>query len=223
MKAKTLAGLTATILGMFCGSDFAMATPVSYSWSGVVNNVGAGFDPGVQVGQTIEISLTLDNSFSDQNPSPEVGSYFATPATPPLILSADIGGDTHIGSFQFVTVSDGSGGIDSVEISSSDQMTSQGFDILFQTDQTGVLDSDAIPPYIDPSDFTVATFSVERGSAFTEFLPAFGGTIEAAATPVPEPLTLSVFGAGLVCAILRRRSMKKRPRYIPLIAIHTIG
>jgi hypothetical protein len=206
MKAKTPVGLLAAMLGTFCYSNLAVATPITYNWAGTVTHIDPGAPTGVLLDQTIEISLTLDNAISDENPSPDVGNYSADPATSPLVLSVDIGGDTYVGPFQTLTVSDGSSGA-SIEISSSEEMTGEGFDILFQTDQPGVLDSDAIPLYIDPENFKVATFSVDRETAFTEFLPAFEGTIGAAES-VPEPFTLSIFGAGVIGAVAMRRRKK---------------
>jgi hypothetical protein len=208
MKIKAIAILTAAVFETLWDPSVGTASPISYNWTGVVTNVDTGFPAGVGLDQTIGISLVLDNGIGDQNPSPDVGSYSANPATAPLILGVDIGGDTFVGSFQDVTVSDGPGG-NSVEISSGEEMTGQGFDILFQTNQTGILGTDAIPLYIDPADFTVATFSIERAPAFEEFLPAFNGTIEKVATPVPEPFTLSLFGAGLAGAAALRRRRKK--------------
>jgi hypothetical protein len=198
MKAIFLPGLLTLSFGMLVAPGLAAAAPITYSWTGVVNRVDPGFDPGVALGQTIGITLTLDNAFSDDDPSSQRGSYSATPATLPLVLSVDIGGDTAVGSFQSVTVLAGLGGLDSVEISSSSIHTELGFDILFQTDHVGVLSSDAIPSLIDPSDFETATFSVDRSPAFTAFLPSFGGTIGAAAVPVPEPISLAVLASGLL-------------------------
>jgi hypothetical protein len=105
----------------------------------------------------------------------------------------------------------GSGGVDSIEISSSSIHTGLGFDILFQTNHVGVLSSDAIPSSIDPGDFDIATFSVDRFSAFTDFLPSFGGTISAATKPVPEPNSLVMLASVLIgLAVIRKRSRGNR-------------
>jgi len=196
MKAIYLAGSIALSLCIF--PALASVTPITFNWTGMVDRVDPGFDPGVTVGQTIGISLTLDGSFIDADSSADRGSYNADPGTPPLVLSANIGGDTGVGFFQSVTVLAGAGGVNSIEINSSSPGTGLGFDILFQTNNAGVVGSDTIPLSIDPGDFQIATFSVDRFPALEMFLPSFGGTISAASVPVPEPGSLFVLMAGLL-------------------------
>jgi len=206
---KALTGLLALSFALLAVP--AAAAPITYHWSGLVDRVDAGFDPGLVVGQTIAISLTLDGAFGDSDASPDRGLYDTTPATLPVVLGVDIGGDTGIGAFQTVTVLRNIGGADSIEINSSSIHTGLGFDILFQTSHAGVLGSDAIPPAIDPGDFEIATFSVDRFDAFTMFLPSFGGTIRAAT--VPEPASLALLSSGLFAlAVLRRRQKKIHQR-----------
>ncbi len=70
----------------------ANAMPITYSWTGTVTNNDSGF-PGIAVGEKIGISLTLDNSFPDQNPSPNIGLYecsFCFPSE--LVLAVNFGG-----------------------------------------------------------------------------------------------------------------------------------
>jgi len=209
MKAIYLTGFLALSLCVLPG--LASATPITFNWTGTVDRVDSGFDPGVTVGQILGISLTLDGSFIDEDSSADRGSYNANPGTSPLVLSVNIGGDTSVGSFQSVTVLAGVGGIDSIEISSSSQRTGLGFDILFQTDNAGVVASDTIPLSIDPSDFSTATFSVDRFPALAMFLPSFGGTITAAPVPVPEPGSLFLLMAGLLgLASIRTRGSAHR-------------
>ena len=188
----------------------AAATPITYAWTGTVDTVEPGYPAGVTVGETIGISLTLDNSFADQDPSPNRGLYSSTPATPPLVLAVDIGGNTTTGSFQTVEVLDDYRGVDGFEVSTSSQMTGAGFDIMFETKHVGVLTSDAIPFAINPANFEMAAFSVDRFPAFTMFLPAFSGTIDTE-RPVPEPSSLAVFGSGLLGLAWVRRRGGRRP------------
>ena len=72
MRAAFLAGLSALALALLAAP--AEAAPITYNWTGIVDRVDPGFDPGVSIGQTIGISLTLDNAFLDEDPSPGRGS-----------------------------------------------------------------------------------------------------------------------------------------------------
>jgi hypothetical protein len=195
MRMTVLAG--SMILGLNAASP-AAAAMVTYDWRGTVDVVEPGFPAGVTVGETIGLSLTIDTSFPDQDPAPNSGLYTndTQPGTP-LILSSDIGGDTHTGIFQTMTVLDGANGVDEIQIETGDPQTGQGFIITFSTPDLGVLASDAIPSTIDPADFETATFAVVRESALEEFLPGFSGTIDAQ-VPVPEPSTLELLATALV-------------------------
>ena len=204
MRAILPSRLIVVSIGTLIGAAPAAAMPITYAWTGTVDAVGAGFPAGVTVGENIDISLTLDNSFSDDDPSPNRGSYNANPGMPPLVLAVDIGGNEEIGDFQSVEVLDDDQGVDEFMVATGSTMSDAGFEIVFQTTHVGVLTSDSIPLSIDPADFETATFSVDRTPAFTEFLPAFSGTINGAVS-VPEPGSVALLGSGLLAFAGARR------------------
>ena len=196
----------------------AVATPISYEWTGTVDRIDPGFPPGVTLSEKIRISLTLDNVFLDQNPAPDQGEYSRDPSQAPMVLAVDIGGETVVGPFQSVTVLDDHSGVDAFEVVTSSEMTGIGFTIIFETTNLGVLNSDAIPLGIDPADFETATFSVDRFPAFEAFAPSFGGTIDAAAVSTPEPDSIAVLGAALIAmGFLSRQAWGARRRAKSLV------
>ncbi len=198
MRTSFAVGLLSLAFGAWIGS--ADAAIIAYDWAGTVDVVDPGFPTGVTVGEKIEITLTLDNSLANQSTSADQGLYSSNPGTSPLILSADIGGNTGLGNFQTMQVFNNHQGLDEVQIQSGDEMTNIGFIITFKTDQLDTLSSTAIPLSIDPTEFETATFQVTRAPAFEMFLPSFLGTIDAEvpASVVPEPASFAILGTALL-------------------------
>ena len=189
--------MVAAVAISFCAPAGAM--PVTYAWTGTVTENNSGF-PGVSVGETIPISLTLNNAVANQSATPDVGVYSSAFGVPPLILAVNIGGVTIAGSFQTVDVSDNHMGIDEFLISTGTPLTGCCFTILFETSHVGVLTSNAIPLLIDPTKFEIATFSEHL---FPSVGGSFSGTIDSAVS-VPEPAARMLFGTGLLAIIFLR-------------------
>jgi len=197
-----------------CGVAPAAASTISYVWTGTVTSVDPISTATVAVGQKIGITLSLDDTVPDQDPSPNRGIYDQQPPTPHLVVSVNIGGVTDIGSFQFGTVRANDGGIDEFMINTGDQLIGDRFTIDFKNPTPGVLTSDALPLSIDPKDFAIATFLV-NGPSFNlpSFFPVFSGTIDFAGlnltqTPLPASgmLFVSALAGLLGFGAWRRRS-----------------
>jgi len=175
----------------------ASAGTITYNWVGIVDEIAFGADPGVAIGEKMNISLTLSDESMDFNASPEIGTYGADFSSPQqLILAVNIGGRTDIGLFQFATVLNDHNGIDGFSVSSSSPHTGLVFSFDFETSNLGVLTSDALPLSLNPQDFSMAGFTVyERGP------PLFMGTL--LTTPLPASIGMflsaitGLFGASL--------------------------
>lgn len=157
----------------------AGASPVSYDFVGTVTEAG---ESPVAVGRRVAISVTLDASFADDDPSPELGSYQGYGEFGPL-LAATIAGQDVRGLFTAVTVRAGGGA--SFDVVSGTPLTDAGFSLHLSTPRPGVLPGDAIPATLDPARFETATFSRTLSLDASHF----AGTI-AAAAPVPAPGSL---------------------------------
>ncbi|HLZ08510.1 MAG TPA: hypothetical protein VKT80_07985, partial [Chloroflexota bacterium] len=162
------------------------------------------------VGDKIDISLTLDTSFPDQNPSPNVGFYLCFFCSPPQLVGAanfgavKFGGPTGFpGTVQDVDVLNNDMGVDEFMISTGFPHSGGCcFTILFKTSNLNILTSDAIPLFIDPTEFQTATFSVQP-CVTPACISGFSGTIGAAGE-IPEPSGLTLLGIGLVVTLVLR-------------------
>jgi len=167
----------------------AAASTIHYAWTGTVTFVDPISPATVVVGQKIGITLDLDSTVPDQDPSPNRGLYDQQLQQPVLVQSVDFGGVTGVGAFQLGTVRADDGGMDQFMISTGDQHIGARFVIDFETSHPGVLASDALPLAIDPMDFETATFFVNGPDNLQPlFFPRFSGTIDAlrvAQTPLP--------------------------------------
>lgn len=172
----------------------AGATPVTYNFTGTVIRADAQRgDPPVGDGRRVAISVTLDASFADRDPSPDIGSYDGYADVGP-VLAATFDGEDARGFYASVTVSRGVGGVDSFDVFSGSPLIYVGFTLEFSTARPGVLLGDAIPAALDPGRFETATFS--RLSLYEGGFVEIAGTIDAAA-PVPAPGSLLLLATGL--------------------------
>ena len=184
----------------------AAAGTISYAWTGTVTHIVPGSIPVVHHGQRIGITLTLDDSVPDQDPSSTSGIYDQQLMPPTLVLAVNIGGVTDIGSFQRGTVLANDGGVDEFSIDTGDQMVGRRFLIDFKTSHPGVLTSDSLPLSINPQDFETAVFFVNSPGNIqpVAFFPEFSGTIDFAGinlTQTPLPGSLGMFVPALVALL----------------------
>lgn len=195
MKKFVHPSLIALALGL-CGIAMpAAASTINYAWTGTVTDVTPGSLPVVGLGQKIGITLTLDNSVPDQDPSPHRAIFDQQLQPPTLVLAVNIGGVTNVGSFQFGTVLADDAGMDEFKINTGDQHIGDIFGIDFKTSHPGVLMSDSLPLSIDPHDFALATFIVNGPNNFLMLgsAPRFSGTIDSAVAPTPLPGSIGMF------------------------------
>lgn len=189
----------------------AHAAPITYNWVGTVTEVDRP-DPAFAVGGRIPITLTLEGDTADHAPSPNFGIYSQQASGPPVILNIDIGGTGSNGAIHIVEIYNDVDGFDRIVIASATFHIGGVAGFEFSTTDLDTLTSDAIPQSIDPDDFEVATF-VRRNNPF-EFLAM--GTIDELAPAVPEPSSITLFGAALLGLMLltRRWRRKSEPPFI---------
>jgi hypothetical protein len=193
----------------------AQAAPITYNWVGTVTEVDQP-DPAFAVGGRIAITLTLDGDAVDRDPSPNFGNYNWFPGpfdSGPPILNLDIGGTGGGGCcfINTVEIYNDVDGFDRIVIASASTHFGTTGALEFRTTDLDTLTSDAIPLSIDPDDFEVATFA--RLLSYPIFAR---GTIDELASAVPEPASITLFGAALLGLVLltRRWRRKVEPPFI---------
>lgn len=190
------------IIFSIVAASAAKATPVTYNFTGTVNQVGTNTLAPVMVGQQIPIVITVEAAY----PQNANGTYtsFGSSATSfsNIVLSATFAGINENGFIQIAVVNPNS----LFQINTSSPQTSSGFGLGFSSPLPGALPTSAIPLTLDPSNFGVGTFSVVEAFSASQF--GFTGTINGLASngsALPEPASLGILAAGLFGAILIRR------------------
>ena len=172
----------------------AEAAPITYSFTGTIQQIGSRIPEPLSVGQQIPIVITLDaNAQATQGATP--GSYSSF--TPYLFTSATFAGVDHAGGLQqTIAITTPS----SIDFHVVGLQTSFGFDLLLSGALPGVLPNGDLPLAIDPSQFTGGTFSVT--DAFSPSYFGYSGTINLVA--VPEPATMVILFGGLLALCAAR-------------------
>jgi hypothetical protein len=90
-------------------TNFAVAAPITYDFTGTVTRATPSTFPpfDVSVGDKIAITLTLDNAFPDTDPSPDVGLYdtvFVTAPPKSPVLGVKVAGIEVTGFFGRVII-----------------------------------------------------------------------------------------------------------------------
>lgn len=175
----------------------AKASPVTYSFTGTVSQVGATTLVPVVVGQHIPIFITVDAAYPQNF---DGNSYSSVSSS--LVLSATFAGENDAGLIQTIMVNPNS----LFQINTASPQTSAGFGLSLSAPLPGTLPTNAIPLTLDPGSFGVGTFSVVEAFSASQF--GFSGTIDGVApsgSAVPEPASLAMLAAGLFGATLIRR------------------
>ncbi len=187
----------------------AQAAPVTYLFTGTVDQIGTASAPGfVTLGEQVPISITVETAYPVDQSLSTPGSfvYFASGTGFPaasVIIAANIAGENTDNIFQTVTVQPGSG----ISLQTFGPQINFGFNLSLSGALAGELATGAIPESLNANGFTAGTFSVTN--AFSPTFEGFSGTIDGLAVPglaVPEPASLFVIASGLAAlALLRRR------------------
>ena len=175
----------------------AQAAPVTYSFTGTVDQVGTTPEIPVVVGQQIPIVITVDAAYPQD---PSGNSYSSLSGS--LVLSATFAGQNNTGLIQTVMIDPGL----LFQINTTSPQISNGFGLTLSSPLPGALPTSAIPSTLNPADFETGTFSVVEAFSASEY--GFSGTIDGLASSssaVPEPASLALLAAGLLSATLIRR------------------
>lgn len=184
------------MLGLIVTSA-AKATPVTYSLTGTVNQVGTTALVPVAAGQQIPIVITVEAAYPQNSNGTSYSSFSSS-----LVLSATFAGENDTGLIQTITVNPNS----SFQINTGSPQTSSGFGLTLSSPRPGALATAAIPLTLDPASFGIGTFSVVE--AFSTSTYGFSGTIDGLASSgsaVSEPASLAMLAAGLFGFSLIRR------------------
>ena len=191
---------------------FAKAAPVTYDFTGTITQVGTRVLTPVFLGEHIPISLTLEAAYPATPPGS--GSYGFnglfdpnSPFTAP-ILAANFNNTSALGLFQIVTVRSG----ESFSAHTTSPQVGAGFDLSFTGASSGALASNAIPLSLNPADFQDGVFAVTQ--AFSPTTYGYSGTIDGLA--VPEPMSLAMFGMGMLAIGATRRRVAIERETAPL-------
>ncbi len=165
----------------------AMAAPITYDFTGIVNQVGTSPLVPVSVGQAIPIVITLDSAFPQT--SPNSGQYSFNGGNPTVgfvgpVIAATFDGESLDNFIQTVQVS--SVGL---SIFTTGPQTGTGFQLDLQGSFSSI--GGAIPASIDPASLTGGTFFVRE--AFSVQTYGYSGTI-AGVQAVPEPASAALLG-----------------------------
>jgi hypothetical protein len=206
--------LLACWLGVL-GIDAAQAAPVKYDFIGTVThtNFGGSSTFPYAVGDRIPVTFTLQTAYPDTDPSAQRGEFYNPTGIYGIgpVLAVDIGGTGGFAIHQYLQVfndyTDANGDTyDGLTFVVGEPRLWDQSQFVFRTSDLSVLDSDAIPTSIDPTDFEITRFQrLARVEKVGE------GTLEAI-TDIPEPRTVALFGAALLLlAALRWRRNEAIP------------
>jgi hypothetical protein len=199
----------ATTLAILLVSGMAAAAPVTWEVKGVIDDVTDphGIIPfGVALGDAYTALLTFDDATADSSPSdPEYGLYRGLIST-----SFTVGSYSRDFTFDPTTsrVYTLNRASDSFSIQAWAPLAAEAIE-LSMFDKTGTaLSSDALPQ--DPAN--VSAFPIQfwgyyiRNNDPTQDSGVFSGKVASIreVTPVPEPISLALFGVGLVAVALAR-------------------
>jgi hypothetical protein len=179
--------LVALPLALTAISSPSAAGTITFNWFGVVDDIAPGTTPGVVLGETMRISVTLGDDVEDGDPSPEIGRYVSANTSPHvLVLAVDVGGRTDTGMLQEATVENDHNGKDTFSVQGESPHIGITFEFDFSTSDLGVFSSDAIPLSLIPEDFDTARFTIyQHGGP-----PLFSGKLVTTTTPIPGSVGL---------------------------------
>jgi hypothetical protein len=182
----------------------ARAALITYDFTGTVTEIDSEKNLGKSIAQTVSIEIMVNTNVVG-GPTSWSGLYSTDPSFPFNVVFPKITVDT-----QLITAP-----IQNLSYDSNHVFIAQGGKdgIALNFDLTGALPgalpSSGIPLTLDPSLFAGGTFIVRDSSFPTNPAFAYEGTINglAASQAVPEPMTLSLIGMGIVgIAVARRRT-----------------
>jgi hypothetical protein len=202
--------LLAVILSLLLSTG-AHAALVTYNFVGAVSYLD---DPGgyfgYSPGQRVPVSLTLDTSVPDADPSPHHGDYgnagFGRGALRPLV-QLTIGSNTIFGQeWQWLDIYndivDANGDVRDEISGSATTVKGPTISFSFQAINRDALQSDALGQALDPEQFDYASVGMNLRVGFPPYLDV---DLEHAVTGVPEPSALAMFGAALLGLTWLRR------------------
>jgi len=202
MKTLTRAALLSSLV-----ATAAQATPVTYTFTGTINQVGNQLGlASTTIGEQIPISITVDTA-APGAARPD-GSIIYTYGGPPfnstirVIQVANFGREALQGDVQSVTVQPSLG----ISFATGGRNSATGFTLSLSDPVAGVLTDAALPTSLNAGDFAAGTFTVTEIGSPTIY--GYSGTINSLANglvAMPEPGTLGIVATGVFALACWRR------------------